>query len=434
MKERLITFALAIGALALFFAMFMPQSGAKGAKITLPRTMELGPNGYGGMVEWLSGQSHPVLSFRQRFTQLPQVVPGQGNLLITTMPHSLQARHSEAQPLKDWISAGNTVLVMAALTDTPDWAMLPEYRGDLVAQLKDTIGIEFVVVKDEQEEPSKLKKEGALARAKQLVETASRLLEPERRELVSIGTHPLLTGVGSIVALSDFPASEWRSKPNSVNVILDLAKRKATNVPALWLARIGNGQLIVSGFASPLTNKMLDQGDNARFLANVVSWSVHSGGKVVVDDAHQGAVAFYDPKAFFGDVRLHRALWWLLLLWLVFVLGPSQMRPIGTNWNPVDVTSFVRATGGFLARTIRPTEAGRRALSLFFNDIRRRLQLPEDGMPVWEWLATQPNVRQEELHRLRASYARVAAGKRVDLQQLHNLLRQIATRFTGNTT
>jgi hypothetical protein len=217
-------------------------------------------------------------------------------------------------------------------------------------------------------------------------------------------------------------------------VVLDLAKREPTNAPALWLAQFGAGQWIVCGFGSSFTNKLLDQADNARFLSNVVRWSVRAGGKVVVDDAHQGAVAFYDPAAFFGDARLHRALWWLLLLWLVFVLGPARLRPTGANWDPVDITSLVRATGGFLARTVRPLEAASRELALFFNSIRRRLGLPEDGAPVWEWLGAQPNLRHEEVVQLRTFHARVVAGQRVDLQQLHNLLRQIALRLTGTTT
>ena len=44
---------------------------------------------------------------------------------------------------------------------------------------------------------------------------------------------------------------------------------------------------------------------------------------MIIDDAHQGLVSFYDPDKFFGDSRLHRTLLWLLGLWLVFVLGTA---------------------------------------------------------------------------------------------------------------
>jgi len=122
-------------------------------------------------------------------------------------------------------------------------------------------------------------------------------------------------------------------------------------------------------------------------------------------------------------------LWWLFALWLLFVLGPSRLRPTPANWNPVDITSFVRATGGFLARTVRPTEAGRRALLLFFNTIRRRLGLPQDGAPLWEWLAAQPNLPPQDLVQLREFQTRIDAGKRIDLPRLHNLLRRITGSF-----
>jgi hypothetical protein len=249
---------------------------------------------------------------------------------------------------------------------------------------------------------------------------------------VPIANHPLLAGVNSVAALSEFPADDWHAKPSTVDVVLDMAKREPSNAPALWLAQIGGGQLIVCGFGSPFTNKLLGEDDNARFLSNIVRWSVAAGGKVIVDDAHHGAVEFYDPAAFFGDARLHRALWWLLLLWLVFVLGPARLRPTAANWSPVDITSFVRATGGFLARTVRPAEAGRREFVIFFNGIRRRLGLPEDGTPVWEWLDAQPAVDKVELTQLRNYHTRIAAGRRIDLLQLHNLLRLVANRFTGN--
>jgi hypothetical protein len=433
-KERLITLALAVGALAFFYALFAPKSMPAGEKITIPVSTERGPNGYAAMVQWLAAESISVTSFRQRYSRLSDAAIGHGNLLITTMPHSLAARPSEIESLNRWIRDGNTVLVMAALADTPDWAMQPERRGDLLTQIKDMTGVEFVVAKQESSDSKKANDMAqAASRAQQMMDALARLAEPERRALVPIGSHPLLAGVDSVAALSEFPANDWRAKPRRLHTILEIAKREPANSPALWLAPVGDGQLIVSGFASPFTNKLLGQDDNARFLANIVRWSVGAGGKVIVDDAHQGAVSFYDPAAFFGDARLHRALWWLLLLWLVFVLGPARLRPTAVNWSPVDIAAFVRATGGFLARTVRPSEAGRRALFVFFNRIRRRLGLPEDGTPVWEWLAAQPNMHPAELMQLREYHARIVAGRRVDLSQLHNLLRQIEKRFTGNT-
>jgi hypothetical protein len=166
----------------------------------------------------------------------------------------------------------------------------------------------------------------------------------------------------------------------------------------------------------------LGEDDNARLLANIVRWSLRGGGKVIIDDTHQGLVAFYDPDAFFGDSRLHVTLLWLFVLWLVFVIGAQRLRPAQSSWSPVDITGFVRATGGFMARVMRPATVGQQMIANFFNDTRKRLGLPTDGTPVWEWLSTHAAVSARDLERLQVLHAKVQQGRRVDLAQLHNLL------------
>ena len=145
---------------------------------------------------------------------------------------------------------------------------------------------------------------------------------------------------------------------------------------------------------------------------------------MIVDDAHQGLVAFYDPAAFFGDKRLHTSLWCLLALWFVFVLGSQRLRPAPGRWQPVDVTSFVRASGGFMARVIKPATAAQELFALFFNDLRRQSGLPADGQPVWDLMDSR-SVSPRNLEQLRELYARATQGRRVDLVKLQNLLVQV---------
>jgi hypothetical protein len=438
MKERLLTLGLACGALALFYLLFFPKPTPDHEKITLPLSGEHGPNGYAAMLSWLRMEKIPVVSFRERYNRLPGSVNGNGHLLLTTLPHKLGLRAAELPTLKDWLREGNTLLVMAALADTPEWAIQSALERDMVQQLNELTGLHFRPASEDTEDDETVE-EGAdsdqstSSAASDIADAMQKLLEPQQHSMVPIGDHPLTTGVRSVAALSEFPASDWIATPDESAVVIELARDPTSTLsprePVLWLAQIGAGQIIVSGFASPFTNKLLGKDDNARLLSNVVRWSLGSTGTVIIDDAHQGAVAFYDPAAFFGDPRLHRTLVWLLVLWLVFVLGPSRLRPALSRWNPVDITSFVRATGGFLARTVKPTEAGRRALMLFFNTIRHRLGLPEDGMPVWEWLAIQPHVTPQELSQLREYHARIAAGRRIDLPKLHNLLHRLTGSF-----
>jgi hypothetical protein len=211
--------------------------------------------------------------------------------------------------------------------------------------------------------------------------------------------------------------------------VLELVSDHKSGAPALWLMPYGDGQIIVSAYGSLFTNKLLDKLDNARLLGNIVRWSLGERGGVIIDDAHQGLVSFYDPDKFFGDARLHRALLWLLALWLVFVLGPRRLRGATDSWNPLDVTTFVRATGGFMARVLRPAAAAQQLFANFFNDIRSRLGLTTDGAPVWDWLAARSVIPAADLNRMQDLHRRVTARQRVDLAELHNLIARVRAQL-----
>jgi hypothetical protein len=54
--------------------------------------------------------------------------------------------------------------------------------------------------------------------------------------------------------------------------------------------------------------------------------------------------------------------------------------------------------------------------------MRRRIGLPEDGEPVWDWLDAQAGISAEQRLELHELYARVCAQQRVNLRRLHNFL------------
>jgi hypothetical protein len=126
---------------------------------------------------------------------------------------------------------------------------------------------------------------------------------------------------------------------------------------------------------------------------------------------------------------LHRALLWLLALWLVFVLGPRRLRGASDSWNPLDVTSFVRATGGFMARVLRPAAAARQLFANFFNEIRSRLGMTTDGAPLWDWLAARSVIPAAELNRMQELHRRVVERRHVDLVELHNLIARVRAQL-----
>ncbi|MGH8240058.1 MAG: DUF4350 domain-containing protein, partial [Steroidobacteraceae bacterium] len=370
MKDRLITLGLAIGALAAFYAVLVPKPDTLQERVTRPLSTEAGPNGYLGLQRWLANEGIPVVSLRERYGALATIVPGvaTGNLLITTAPHVYPLRNSEVEPLQSWIEAGNTLVVLAGLSDTPEWSMGGGLDVQFVDHMKDMTGLSFTQIPPPAP-PVEPPKEGeppppAPTTGDNLL-AVTRLPEPVRSESSPNGEHPLLDGVHSLLAVSEFPSAHWQASSERA-VVLELASDHDSRVPALWLVPYGDGQIIFSAYGSIFTNKVLGERDNAQLLANVARWSLGEKGRVIVDDAHQGLVSFYDPGKFFGDSRLHRALLWLLGLWLVFVLGPRRLRGVTRAWNPLDVTSFVRATGGFMARVLRPAAAGQRLFANFF--------------------------------------------------------------------
>ena len=105
------------------------------------------------------------------------------------------------------------------------------------------------------------------------------------------------------------------------------------------------------------------------------------------------------------------------------VSAPTTTRP------PLDDTAMLRVTGGFLAHVLRPVDAARELHRHFFNSIRRRLGQPENGEPMWDWLAAQSRVDGASLERLRGFHERTAAGRRVDLVALRNTLHDITGRL-----
>ena len=209
------------------------------------------------------------------------------------------------------------------------------------------------------------------------------------------GDHPLTEGVAAVAALSEFPAGKFRARTPDHAPMLTLMQDEESGLDALWLIWEGKGTIIVSGYGSIFTNKLLGRADNARLLANAVTRYVAPGGYVIFDDIHQGAASFYDADAFFADSRLHATLGWIGGLWLLWVLGSTRL--------PVPP-----AGGGGVQSGLRPW--------------RVRRQRSKQPLPVhWAHLCRGSGVqhRQHLLHR--------------DRDQLHRPLRQRAQGLRRHT-
>ncbi|HMN46417.1 MAG TPA: DUF4350 domain-containing protein [Povalibacter sp.] len=442
MKDRLLTLALAIGAFALFYVLFLHRPSQPREQVTRPITTEKGPNGYLALMRWFEAIDVQPVSLRERFQALGELegVPATGNLLISTAPHRYPMRDSETAPLRNWVSAGNTLLVVAGLSDTPEWSMGEGIDTGFMKHMEAMTGLRFTqahaqadaddeAAAEEGEETTEPADEVEPAtktpaeKPRPFANPFQKLDEPLEFSMVPNGEHPLLSGVKRVDARSEYATSKWRVSTASMSdLVLELASDPQTGEPVLWLMRYGNGQILVSAYGSVFVNKLLGEQDNARLLANIVRGSLGPQGRVVIDDAHQGLVAFYDPEKFYGDRRLHASLWWLLGLWLVFVLGSQRLRALDSRWQPIDITNFVRASGGFLARVLKPATAAQQLFTNFFNDLRRQTGQPANGAPLWDWMATRASLAASDLQQLRDLHERTQRGRRIDLPKLQNLL------------
>jgi Domain of unknown function (DUF4350) len=410
MTERIITLVCAVGALALFLAMFLHGDAGTDGRGDVPRptSEERRPNGYNGAMTWLDQERIRTISARDRFNKLAvrPGLPPTGNLLLVTLPAATSFKTEELRPLEDWLRAGNTLLVLAALSDNPDWAFV--LGGPVSGNLSLLTGLEFV-----------------LARAP----------GPRRSDEVEVvpnGPHPYFEGVGSAVALSDYPAQAWTVKIPYDGFVLSLAHQKETGDGVLWTRPLGKGRIIVSALGSLFTNRALGRGDNGRLLANIVSATVGPKGAVLFDDMHQGLGAAYDPARFYSDPRLYETVGILAAVWLCWVLGATQLQLPATRAPAPREAELVQVTGGFLARVLTPDAGARGLFEHFLRRLRSRLPAAhENGGPPWELLERHAGVSSADLRQLEAWYAAAYAGRRVPLQRLHNLIVTIDRHLTA---
>ncbi|HEX5420484.1 MAG TPA: DUF4350 domain-containing protein [Gammaproteobacteria bacterium] len=449
MRDRAVTAAVAVVVLLVFYTFFFHKT--QPVPVTRPVSTETGRNGYAAVATWLERNGVPVASLRRRYDALTASdshYAARGNILITTMPHLIPTRSRERQILRAWVRTGNTLLVMAALDDTPEWARYGDNRGflDHLARMTG-----FVFVPD----PGSSNPNGAAgsrggarkggpgpagsgaagsggansgaasprpAPAPLLVEARSAV------KIVPVGSHPLLTGVDALSGFSDEPSALWlllNVAPAEDSLRLRLAKEVPSGVDALWQRVEGDGRIIVAASGSLLTNHVVANSSAGTFLANLVRKELGQGGTVIFDDMHQGLSVLYDPAAFFRDSRLHVTLLFLAAVWLAYVLGSSnRLGPAAEAEQAPRQRAFLEAVGGFMARRLDKRAAGMLMLEKWFEELRRKRGLPESAEPPWPHLLATPALGRATYDALKRAHEQLESGRQVDLVRLHNLINQ----------
>ena len=442
MKERLVTLVCALGALALFFAMFVKREGPLGARSEIPRptTAERRGNGYHAALSWLDAEGIRAVSLRDRYDVLAkrEDLPRTGNMLVVTLPAAAGFTTAEFVPLDSWVRAGNTLLVLAALSDNPDWAFS---QGGLASgDLNLLTGLEFETVRSREARivkrahPAAPGKPGKGATQRESTADAASeartdavaafraFAEPQHISMVANRPHAYFDGVRTVESLSDYPHQIWTVKVPYEGFVLALAHERESSEGVLWTRPLGGGRIIVSGLGSVFTNRALGLADNAKLLANIVGVNVGAQGAVLFDDFHQGLGAGYYPEKFYRDRRLYITLGVLAALWLIWVLGSTRLRVPASRIATPREAELIRAAGGFLARAL-PTHAGaRQLLDNFFRRVSARAgERREPGVP-WDVLERSARIAPADLEQLKTWYADAYAARRVPLGRLQNLI------------
>lgn len=403
MRDRLVTLACALGALVLFILLFVEPQRALGPRGNIPRptTAETRGNGYHAAYAWLAASNLNAVSQREPFDALSarRDLAATGNVLVVTLPGTEIFRLAETRRLQKWIRAGNTLLVLAALADRPDWASAA--GGVSVGDLKVLAGLDFNTA-DDSEHPAR----------------AAPTLLPNR-------PHAYFAGVRTARAAAPRSEEEWTARLPYESFMLGLAHERDEGTALLWTRLEGAGRIVVCGLGSLFTDNALGLADNAQLLANIIGANVGVSGAVVFDDYHQGLSAVYDPQKFYSDQRLYLTGAVLLVLWFLWVLGATRLRVPVTSVAAPREADLVRANGAFLARVLPRDVAARRLFEDFFRRVALRIpQRARDAGP-WEYLHSSAHVSASELAQLRHWHTRACAGARVPFVRLYNLIRRI---------
>ena len=403
------TLGLALAALFVAYVMFGPTLGPGGTEHVRPISTDMRADGLGVAADWMRGAGFNVRALRGRYTELDpldqdgrSVATSTGDVLIAHLPFRLAEGYREVPRLKNWVRRGNTLIVVAALNDSPAWADRVAGRGTPVSLAVASLsGVSFSAI-EERAEATK----DTLA--------SVRFAEPQELALFPETGHPFFAGVRSVLAYTDYPTSAWViDKDMSAGARLVLGRvavgRQSGDALVVVPDRLGRTIVVTTG--SVFTNRLIGRADNARFLANLVTAHLGPRGVVWFDDAHQGATSIYNAAALARDPRLYWTLAIVLGLWFAWVLGVQKLGAAPPAPLP-DEAALVESAAGLLDRHVLPSEAARLMLDRFVRRHAPR-HLGDADRDEFRWAGTAGPEAARAAGVLRAAREALQAGRKV---------------------
>ena len=433
MRDNLITLAGAFLSFFLLVSLMSPQTGQQYA--SRPTTEDAGKHGIKALHAWLTENRVNVHSLRKPFTRIYQeALPASGNLMIVSLPLAREALDSEWQALNDWVSNGNTVLVLASMYHIPQWSDMREWTRE--EEIKDAVHYltdeEFKLQRDRIDN-----KETELNLTD--VYESVQAFKPSSLQLYPAIEHSLYNGVYELESwhtpgmyqykneLDDTQSVYWSVDSESSRLALRLMYGESQQHTAMWLLPVNKGWVYLSAFPDLVSNSVLKQQDNARWFGNLLSHTVFDGGYVIVDDYHFGLSDLYDPEAFFADDRLHNSLYFIGAFWLLYALGRSpRLAPVRKRIIKPASKDFIEAMAGFFTRRINSRTIARELAASLMEEISRHTQLK--GESVWHWLHDHPDISEHDIGRLKhASEHMSGTTKLIQLTRSINRIQKVLT-------
>ena len=418
MRDSLITLAGALLSLFLLVSLLSPAPVQR--QFSQPTTEDDGKHGLKAAFRWLAENNVNIFSLRKPFSRIDQEsLPVTGNLMILSLPLVKEALDSEWQALNEWISRGNSVLVAAGIYHLPQWSEGKEwYRETEIISAVEAITAEQYTLRHNEIEKSEkgldlteLQKSIRAFKPSpvSLHPAADHALFREVTELHSWHTPGLYQDEDQTGAVA---SAYWSIDSESSRLALRLLFAETRQQTAVWVLPVGQGWVYLSAFPDLISNRVLDNVDNARWFANLLALAVADEGYVIFDDYHFGLSDLYDPEAFFSDKRLHNTLWFIGAFWLIYALGRSpRLAPLKQQERKPVATDFIEATAGFVSRRIKAHALAHYLAARLLEELSQRTQL--EGEALWHWLHDHPAVSTRDIRRLQRATGYVGGSTKL---------------------